>query len=188
MNSEGSLVVCQLKSRVLKNLANNIKDRDCVALCIAASLPRDRDDLFGFLLSNNLCRVAMACADELSIKEDEWTKLFGRDAVFTTEFHACGILKEYGFSSHLDAISSALRCSLTEPVSNVSWQKATSKLSCFVALYTNSSEEFISHVLGGLVRADTRRLDDIRCNIEDEETDHMLLCKAVLALSASVSQ
>ena len=187
MNPERSLVVSQLKSRVLRNLSNTIEDRDCVALCIAASLPRDREELFGFLLSNKLCRVAMKSAEELSIKEEEWVKLFGKDAVFTTEAHASGVVKESGLSGHLDSISGALRCSLTEPLSKASWQKATSKLSCFVALYTDSSEEFISHVLGGLVRADTRRLDDVRCSVEDEETDHMLLCKGVLALAASVS-
>jgi hypothetical protein len=37
------------------------------------------------------------------------------------------------------------------------------------------------------VRADTRRLDDVRCNIEDSETDHMLLSRAVIALASCVA-
>ena len=182
-----SFVISQLKKRILDNISKNIDDRDCVALCISAALPRDRDEIFGFLLSGNLSRIAMKCANDLSIKEDEWAALFGRDACLTTESHASGLLKEEpGFADYLDAISGALRCSLTEPISHASWQKATSRLSCFIALHTDSSEEFVSHVLGGLVRADTRRLDDVRCSVEDNESDHMLLCKGVLALASSI--
>lgn len=186
MNSDRLLVVSQLRSRVLKNLSNTIEDRDCVALCLAASLPRDREELFGVLLNNNLCRVAVQCADALSIKEEEWKMLFGRESELTTESHAHAMLGEAGFSEHANAISAALRCSLTEPMSSTAWKRPTSKVSCYVALYTDSSEDFISHVLGGLVRADTRRLDDVRSGVEDGDTDHMLLCKGVLALAASV--
>lgn len=186
MNAERAAVVAELRARVTKKLSSAVEDRDCVALCIAACLPRDREELFGVLLNNNLCKTATGCADELAVTDAEWKALFGRESRTATEAHAAAVLREKGFGSHAVAISSALRCSLTEPEYAASWQRATSKVSCYVALYTDSSEEFIAHVLGGLVRADTRRLDEVRCTAEDEETDQLLLCKGVLALALSV--
>lgn len=187
MNADRSAIVAELRNRVSLNLSNAVDEKDCVAVCLAASLPREREELFGFLLNNNLSRVASKCADSLSIKEAEWSKLFGKDATFISEAKPTAVTREEAFTTHSAALASALRCSLTEPDSKAAWQRPTSRLSCYVALYTDSSEDFIAHVLGGLVRSDMRRLDDVRSNVEEEPTDHMLLCQALLALSSSVS-
>lgn len=187
MSSVRSGVVAELRNRVVSNLSNTIEDRDCVAVCIAASFPRDRDELFGVLLNNNISRLALKCTEQLAIRDEEWRLLLGKDAVLNGESHAALVTHNESFSRHETAISTALRCSLTEQASKHAWKRASSRLSCFVALYTDSSEEFISHVLGGLVRADTRRLEDVRSSLEDEATDHLLLCQAVVALSNSVA-
>ena len=57
---------------------------------------------------------------------------------------------------------------------------------CLVALYTDSTEEIISAVLGGLVKADARRLDDVRSDVEDSDTEHVGLCQMIMSLSASI--
>lgn len=186
MNAERSAVVTELKRRVGANISNTIEERDCVALCLAASLPRDREEVFGVLLNNNLSRVAMQCADSLKVTDLEWSKLFGKSATFTSEAKSATVIREPEFAVYCDALENALRCSLLEPASKVAWKGAVARLSCYVALYTDSSEEFVSHILGGLVRSDMRRLDDVRSNVEDQPTDHMLLCQALLALSHSV--
>jgi len=186
MNAERSAIVAEMKRRVGAHISNTIEEKDCVAVCLAASLQRDREELFGVLLNNNLSRVAMKCADSLSIKESEWSKLFGKSATFTNESKVATLTKDTAFAPHAEALESALRCSLLEPASKMAWKSAVARVSSYVALYTESSEELISHVLGGLVRADMRRLDDVRSNVEDTPTDHMLLCQALLALSHSV--
>ena len=83
-------------------------------------------------------------------------------------------------------IENALRCSLVEMSAQRAWKRPISKISCFVALHTESAEELIGCVLGGLVKADVRRLDDVRSEVEDATTDCMLLTRSVLALASSV--
>lgn len=187
MNADRSAIVAEIRNRVSLNVSNAVDEKDCVAVCLAASLPRDREELFGFLLNNNLSRIASKCADRISIKEAEWSKLFGKDITFISEVKPTVVTRQEAFTAYSTALESALRCSLTEPDSNAVWKRPTSRLLCYVALYTDSSEDFIAHVLGGLVRSDMRRLDDVRSTMEEEPTDHMLLCQALLALSSSVS-
>ena len=187
MTSSRASVVAKLKSRVADNLCSTIVEKDAVALCIAAALPREREELLGFLLNDKLCRVAISCADTLSINSTEWKELFGKDRGAISESHAVSVLKESAFAERLDSLGNALRCSLDEHDLNAQWKRATSKLSCIVALHTDSVEDFVSYVLGGIVRGDVRRLDDVRCSVEEEDTDTLLLCKGILALAACVT-
>lgn len=180
-------VVAELRNRVEKNLSTTLVDTDCVSVCIAAAFPRDRDEILGFLLNSALSKRASNSADALALQEGEWAALFGKGSVLLRESTLLSMTNEPEFKEHAASLSDALRCSLTESVSKAAWQKASCKLSCYVSLYTDSSEEWVSHVIGGLVKADTRRLDDVRCGIEDSETDHMLLSRAVNALASCVA-
>lgn len=176
----------ELRKRVETNLSTTLGDTDCVSVCIAATFPRDRDEILGFLLNPTLCKTASRCADKLALTEAEWVSLFGKGSAPLKESTLLCVTSEPDFSEHTSSISDALRCSLTESVSKAAWKRASCRLSCYVALYTDNSDEWIAHVLGGLVKADTRRLDDVRCNLEDDDTDHMLLSRSVMALASCV--
>lgn len=186
MNAQRVAIVSAMRGRVEKHLTSTLSDADCVAVCIAASFPRDRDDVFGVILNNHLCKAVSSCADSLAILPEEWSTLFGKDSTFTKETPLSKVMAEDKFKATSDSISNALRCSLTEAGAKAAWQRAPSRLSCYLALHTECTEELVSHVLGGLVRADTRRLDDVRSTAEDEATDCMLLSMSVIALANCV--
>jgi len=186
MNAQRAAAVSAMRSRVEKHLTSILNDADCVAVCIAAGFPRDRDDVFGVILNNNLCKAVASCADSLAVLPEEWAALFGKDSTFTKEAPLSKIMTDDKFKTVIGSVSDALRCSLTEAGANAAWQRAHSRLSCYLALHTDYTEELVSHVLGGLVRADTRRLDDVRSTVEDEATDCMLLSMSVIALANCV--
>lgn len=187
MAAQRLATVSKLIKRVEEHLSTTLGSTDCVAVCVASSFPRDREELLEFLLSPVLSKAALVHADELALKEDEWSALFGKDSALVRESSVLAVTNDIDFKKHTDALSDALRCSLTESASRAAWQRPSCRLSCYIALYTDSSEEWMAHVLGGLVKADTRRLDDVRCSIEDNETDHMLLSRSVIALASCVT-
>ena len=180
-------VVSGMRGRVEKYLTSTLSDADCVSVCIAAKFPRDRNELFGVILNNYLRKQVSSCADDLAIRSDEWATLFGKDALFVTEKPLHKVLLDTNLSKIIDSIQDALRCSLTEQGAKSAWEKKTSRVSCFLALYSDCTEELVSLVLGGLVRADTRRIDDVRSTTEDEDTDHMLLCTCIISIANCVT-
>jgi hypothetical protein len=186
MNAQRAAVVSAMRDRVEKHLTSTLSDADCVAVCIAAGFPRDRDDVFGVILNNSLCKAVSSRADSLAVLPEEWATLFGKESTFTKEAPLSRIVTDDKFKELIGSISDALRCSLTEAGAKAAWQRAPSRLSCYLALHTDCTEELVSHVLGGLVRADTRRLDDVRSTVEDEATDCMLLSMSVIALANCV--
>ena len=172
-----------IQTRVSNLVSANLSPANCLSVALAASLPRDREDVFGVFLTNNLVRVANTHASSLAIHDSEWDALFGKNASVRVYKDLEKLVTDENFLPHASCIEDALRCSLTEPVAKVAWKSPVSKLGIYVSLYMDQTEERISPVLGGLVRADTRRLDDLRSTAEDLPTDHFLLSKAIIALS-----
>ena len=55
-----------------------------------------------------------------------------------------------------------------------------------MAIHAESHEDFMSTCLGNLVRADIRRLEDMRTELDDNGTEIMMLAGVIVALSNSV--
>ena len=78
-------VVSDMKMRVAEHLTSNLSDVDCVAVCIAAALQKDGDDVIAVLLNNNTVKRARLCVQELAIRTNEWNVFFGSCAVGVKE-------------------------------------------------------------------------------------------------------
>lgn len=174
-----------IKRRVWKTISTNVKDIDCLAVAVAAALPRDREEIIGFILDNNTSNSALRNADSIRITEQEWNILFGLGSLSCRDGRAAQIVSKASFAAHANLIHTALRCTLTEASAQASWSRPLSKLSCFVSLYTDSTETMLYSTLGQLISADVRRLDDVRSAVEEQETDHMLLCECILAMASA---
>jgi hypothetical protein len=184
----GSDVLNKIQTRTCEALGARLTARDSLAVCIAASAPRERDDVFGMLLNSAQSKAAMQHAKEIAPTDSEWEALFGKD--FST-VNTCREMAEVATEIHFDTchknIEEALRCSLMESKSKDAWSRLVTKASCYVALHSEDAETRISACLGGIVRADSRRLDDVRSNIEDDGADCLTLTKVVIALARSVA-
>lgn len=184
--NEQKSTILAVVNRVRGAVSGNVVDSDCLAVSIACALPKDRDEIVGLVLNGRCYVQAIKSADSIALTSEEWKILFGKDATGKKDCGISALANSKPFLPHSTAIAAALRCSLSEPVAAASWQRPMSRISCYVSLYSDSCEQWMSTVLGGLVRADARRLDDVRSSTEDNDTDHLMLSKCVIAVAGSV--
>jgi hypothetical protein len=186
MNAERETAVAAVQSRTREVLGGTLSAQEGLAVSIAASCPRDRDAVLGFLLNTSAFRRVERHLDSVALTEVEWELLFGSKSVYAATAPLADVCKDASFREQERQIESSLRCSLVEAASKERWKSAASRVACYVALHSESAEERIAATLGGLVKSDSRRLDDSRSLLEEEGADEMLLCKAVLALAQCV--
>lgn len=172
--------------RVRAAVGSNVSIADALAVALACTARRDRDDVLGMLLSPHQARGSLRAADELAITEREWGVLFASERENLRDGPVSGICADAAFADFDASMTSALRCSLAERATSAAWKRPVCKAACLLALHSDDAEERIGTCLGGLVRADSRRLDDIRSITEDEGADLMLLTKTVLSLANAV--
>tara|TARA_B100001094_G_scaffold332287_2_gene403739 strand:- start:1318 stop:1875 length:558 start_codon:yes stop_codon:yes gene_type:complete len=181
-------VLTSIHTRTCEALGARLTSQEALAVSVAASAPRERADVFGMLLNSVQSKAAMKHADKIAPTDSEWEALFGKDC---SAVNNCREMTEVATESHFDTchknIEEALRCSLMESKSNEAWSRLVTKASCYVALHSEDAEARMSACLGGIVRADSRRLDDVRSNIEDGGADCLVLTKVVIALARSVA-
>lgn len=176
----------ELHARVCDCIGSTLSDSEAVAVAVAASAVRDFDEILEVLLNGVQAKRAVASAHNLAITDKEWEALFGKDCVVARDGGMSEIAASADFVQLSDSLASAMRCSLVEQQSRNAWARPVARLGCYVALHAEAAEERVASCLGGLVRADSRRLDDVRSEIEDGGTDHLLLCKVVIALGKAV--
>lgn len=176
-------IIDAIRNRVCSAMGLTLTTKEALAVSLAATATRDREVVFGMLLNTTQTKIATRSSDSIAPTDAEWASLFE-----TTPNIACdGTLARFStdntFSKYHQQLESALRCSLVEEKSKMAWSKPLTKAACYLALHSEDTETRIKACLGVLVRADSRRLDDVRSGIEDGEVDHMLLSKVVLSTS-----
>ena len=85
-------------------------------------------------------------------------------------------------------LEAALSTTLLEEAQGAAWRASpTIRVATQVALCrATDAAECVSSVVGGMVLADSRRLDDLKNNVEDAGLDIMVVAQAVSALASSV--
>lgn len=179
-------VIDGIRNRVCTTMGFTLTAHEAVAVSLAATAPRDREAVFGMLLNNIQAKIAARSPDSVSPTDAEWEFIFGKTAMTIRDGGLASFAKEATFSEYHQQLEAALRCSLMEAQSKVAWGKPLIKAACYLALHSDDTESRVAACLGGIVRADSRRLDDVRSTIEDGDVDHMLLSKVVLSIAKSI--
>lgn len=180
-------VVESIARRVCGVLGRDVAARECVSVALACNAVRDREETLGFLFNRRDSAELIEHADALSLREDEWETLFGQEAVVLRTDGFDSVLKNKAFETSHAALQDALRCTLVERACAEAWRKQLCKVAAVFALHTGSGEERVTACLGGFVRGDLRRLDDLICDVDENGADVMLLCESVQALAAAVA-
>lgn len=172
--------------RVNDKLTVSVSDADCLAVSIACSLNNsDGDAIVGIILNHKRYAEASKHMQLFATSSAEWGAIFGVKSCNLSDAHVSELCNNKALLPQFASIATALRCSLAEQEAAQAWQRSASKLACYVALYTESCEDFVKKALGSLVKTDYRRLDDVRTNAEQEDTNHVLLHACVGALARS---
>lgn len=179
-------VIEAIRNRVCAAMGFTLTSHEAVAVSLAATAPRDREAVFGMLLNNMQAKIAARSPDSVAPTDTEWEFIFGKADMTVRDGGLGNFTNETTFSEYHKQLEAALRCSLVEEQSKVAWAKPLTKAACYLALHSEDTESRVAACLGGIVRADSRRLDDVRSTVEDGEVDHMLLAKVVLSIATSI--
>jgi hypothetical protein len=99
--------------------------------------------------------------------------------IFTEPINA--VLKNDVFQKFVKITESQLRCTIEERDQKAEWNTACVRVLAYVSLHAEfDAEERVGVAIGGVARADKRRLEDLRASFEGSAMD-------VLSVGASIS-
>lgn len=176
-----------IQKRITAIAERDLCSRDCVAVSLACAIPKHREEVVSFLLNRRDATNVGTNFDKATITGEEWTTLYGRDCTTVNNNSFNALIKEKVFTDTKTRLEGAMRCTLAESACKESWQRPLCVAACQLAIHTGSAEEWCAASLGGFVRGDSRRLDDIASEKEEEEADTMVLTETVLSLASAVS-
>ena len=180
-------VVAGIVARVRQE-APNLGQQECVAAAIAAALPHDASEVLGFCCSGGK-QTATAVADaalRLSVTATEFDCIFGIGSSPLDPSATASVAQSSSMKQHTVKLEKAAAHTLAEAVPRQAWLSSTTRVAAYVATHLHGADERVSALLGGVVRSDNRRLEDLFADIEDGDADPMLLSSSCLALAASV--
>lgn len=179
-------VLAQVRARINEALGHKLSDREALQVAIAAGF-RDNSDLLGFLLPSHVRRRAQQNHETFRINPDEWNNLFGCDAGPLLRDAGVGtIVNSREFDKISARLENALRHTIAEKEQSERWSKAPARLTSFIALHLDNPDTALRSVLGNVVKADARRLDDLQNELDDAGAEVILLSQSLNALCASL--
>lgn len=176
--------VTKIRNRVAAVAGSWLSASACVQIAIACAT-RDPKELLDVLFSSQVARAVSdpPVAKLIAITEREWKSLFGATGHATRSGPLEQLVLQPSFRSTAERLGVSLRCTICESSQSKLWARLWTRTACFVALHMNECEDLIGTSIGGVVRADSRRLEDMRAELEDNGFDSLLVSHAIVALA-----
>ncbi len=178
-----------LKARVTRLVGSRVDDDSALQLALACAM-RDGEDLVGFLCSKNVSATAMRHRAEIAITPAEWEGLFGQQSAAVRDGGVGQLVTSAEFQPAQARLSEALRCTIAERDQGAQFQRAWTKALCHIGMHFENSDTPLEATLGSIVRADARRLEELREQLDDDahygRSDTMLMGQLVIAVAKSV--
>jgi hypothetical protein len=178
--------VAGIRDRVTATSGSWLGSSECLQVAIACAA-RDSDELLGVLFAPKIARDALARKKHLSITEHEWNDLFGATSHATRDASLPALNAQPLFRETVRKLGIALRCTVCESTQSKMWERTWTKAACYVSLHMEPCEELIALSIGGVVRADSRRLEDMRAEQEDLGIDSLLVSQAIVTLAETAT-
>ncbi len=178
------VVVQGIRNRVAKVAGNWLSDSECVQIAIACACS-DALDVLGVLFARHVTSQIAGQIRELAITGEEWAALFAHDVSHTRTQESSTAAGATMFKGECGKLSQALRSTIVETVQKAAWQRPVTRLAIYVGMHFENHEDAVASVIGGLVRSDLRRLEDLRAEMEDRGVETMDLAQMVVALSVA---
>ena len=178
--------VARIRERTVGYLGTWVKDADAVQIAMACATRAPRE-LLEFMLARNNAQAAATHVPALAITEDEWTALFGANSKLTRGEQLAAKLGATDQIKNVDHLGSALRCTIAESSQGAIWSRPWTKAACLLAMHMELHESSLTACLGNLVRADLRRLEDLRCQLDADGLETITISEVLEALALSVT-
>lgn len=152
-----------------------------------ASTVREAEEMLKFLFTKTIANAAIKNVSTLSLTVGEWGQLFGSQSrvVKTHSVNQLAAMPE--FTQQLAPLETSLRLTIGEANMHSSWSRPWTKAAAMLAMNVEEYEEFLSSNLGGVVKADSRRLEDLQHAIDEAGLETLLLSRVIVALAECVT-
>ena len=175
--------VASVRARVTGATTTKLTDAEAIAIAFAAST-RYADEIIGFLLPTHLHREATRQRDTLQLTNEEFALLFGASATSALRFvdGAARVAVTPHFTSLRKRAETSLRQTLAEPSQIILWSRPQVQLLAALCFHLHETHDMLATVLGGMIQADGRRVEELVGELEDDEPDIMAISAALIAI------
>ena len=174
-----------IRERATTVMCARVDDRMALQVVTACAM-REPNELIGFLLPQHQAKRVMTYKTELALTTAEWTAIFGKEAPPLREGSVSTVVKSEDFRFALTRMSAALRCTVGEAEQSRAYARGWTQALCYIGMHLEDPDSAMEASLGTIVRADARRLEDLRAQIDDDGIDTMLMVKMLLGASEGV--
>jgi hypothetical protein len=178
-------VLRPLRDRVCKVAGSRLEERLALQLSIACAM-RESGDLVEFIAPRHVAAAVLERCGELAMTPEEWGGVFGHHLVPLREGGVAEAVRSSEFVSEIEALGEALRCTVSEPEQGSRYARAWGRALCYVGMHLSESDLALESVLGNVVRADGRRIEEMRERLDTDGSNTILIAKIIQALSDSV--
>jgi len=178
-------VVVALRDRVAANVASRLNDREAVQVALASAM-RDPEEVLGFMLPHYLARMAVQAREKLKLQPTEWNSLFGHGSTATRDGGISAVVQSKEFVPQLQKVSNAIRTTIGEREQAVVWDRSWTKVLCYIAMHLEAADEALIGIMGTIIKADNRRIEELHCSIDDDGPEVMLVARCIVALSECI--
>lgn len=178
-------IIVAVRDRVNKHVSGRLNDREALQIAIAASL-RDPEDVVGFLLPSQAAKMAHNAIERFKVTAVEWTALFGNGTQAVRDGGIANVVGSTEFAPQLKRLQNALKMTIAEKDQLAVWERSWSKVLLYVAMHLEVADEALLGILGTVIKADNRRIEELHQTIDDDGPEVMLISKCIVALAECV--
>lgn len=178
-------VLGQLKERVCKAAGSRLEDKLALQLTIACAM-RETEDLVEFIAPRHVAAAVLKQESVVAITRDEWASVFGTQLPPLRDGGVTAVVQSAEFQPEIAAIGDAIRCTVAEHEQSQRYARAWTRALCYVGAHMAESDHALETALGNLVRADGRRMEELREKLDDEGVDTILMTRVLKALTDSI--
>lgn len=180
----------EVRKRASRFITIRLQDVDALTIALISAM-LESHDLLEYAYEGTVRLDAISNTNHICCSTHEFAALFGASVLGAHGVASAKLRAVYArpeTKKAMSKIESALQTTLTERAQSALWKKSMStRAAAYIALFRpTDSVECLSAVVGGLVHADLRLLDDLRQTIEDDGIDIMLVHELVRGLVVSL--
>jgi hypothetical protein len=177
----------RIRARIGNGVSRLITDVEVLTIGIAASCG-NAQALLEYLLDRHLSReLSRLRLLDIAISLPEFQALFTSFRPLRNE-PVAAVLQDSAFKTFVSQLQTQLQCTVLERDQKAAWSLMPTRVLTYVAIHAEvDTEERVSCALGGVVRADLRRLEDLRASLEADAMDVMSVGSSISAIVRCLS-
>lgn len=177
-----SEVAHRIRCRIGNGVSRELNDSEVLMVGLAASCGNGKD-VIELLVDRRVAKELCALKTvDIGMTFPEFSSLFANFRPVRTDAIA-PVLGDAAFKRFVSSVQQQLACTIEERDQKQAWSQALVRVLVYVAVHSEfDTEERVGCAIGGVVRADLRRLEDLRAAHEGDAMDVLSVGSSIAAL------